>query len=84
MLPITATKGRLNSGLQGAYFRSVDRMDLILYWFSCILAALIFVADAFEWYAEPRHQESGLIVLTGLAVAAVIVWLVGRACRKAR
>jgi hypothetical protein len=56
----------------------------ILYWFSCILAALIFVADAFDWFEEPRHRQGGVIVLTGLAVAAVIVWLIGRACRQPR
>jgi hypothetical protein len=55
-----------------------------IYWFSCVSAALILVADAFEWYAEPRHRQGGLIVLTGLAVAAVIVWLIGRSYREAR
>ena len=49
------------------------RRHLILYWLSSILAALIFVAGAFEWYGEPRHRQSGFIVLTALAVAAVVV-----------
>jgi hypothetical protein len=41
-------------------------------------------AEAFEWYAEPRHRQGDMIVLTGLAVAAVIVWLIGRTFREAR
>jgi hypothetical protein len=55
-----------------------------VYWFSCVSATLILAADAFEWSAEPRHRQGGMIVLTGLAVAAVIIWLIGRAFREAR
>jgi hypothetical protein len=45
------------------------------------LAALIFVADAFEWYDQPRHRHGAIIILTGLAVAAVIIWLIGRSLK---
>ena len=55
-----------------------------VYRLSCVLAVLILLADAFEWYAEPRHGQVGWIVLTGLAVAAVMIWLIGRAFREAR
>jgi hypothetical protein len=55
-----------------------------VYRFSCVSAAIILAADAFEWYAEPRHGHGGMIVLTGLAIAAVIVWLIGRAFREVR
>ena len=56
----------------------------VVYGLSCVSAALILLADAFECYAEPRHRQGGMIVLTGLAVAAVIVWLIGRSFREAR
>jgi hypothetical protein len=52
-----------------------------MYRFSCVSAALILAIAAIEWYAEPRHGNGGMIVLTGLAVAAGVVWLIGRACR---
>ena len=55
-----------------------------LYRFSCVSAALILVAEALEWYVEPGHRQGGFIVLTGLALAAVALWLIGRAFREVR
>jgi hypothetical protein len=59
-------------------------MGNAMYRFSCVSAALLLAIAAIEWSVEPRHRQGGMIILTGLAVAAVVVWLVGRACREAR
>jgi hypothetical protein len=53
------------------------RLGDVLYWTGCLLAALLLVA-AGAYYKVEDIKTAELIFLIGFAV---IVWLIGRACR---
>lgn len=54
------------------------RLGNVLYWLGCIVAGLIIVADGWDYYMEGT-QDKGAYVF--IAVIALVVWVVGRACR---
>jgi hypothetical protein len=53
------------------------RLGDVLYWTGCLLTALLLVA-AGAYYKVEDIKTAELIFLIGFAV---IVWLIGRACR---
>jgi hypothetical protein len=53
------------------------RLGEVLYWAGCLLAALL-VAAAIAYYNFEDIKLVELLILIGLAV---IVWMIGRACR---
>lgn len=57
------------------------RLGHVLYWVGCIFAALTIGAGALVWVAEGRVRSDGATVLAGFAVCAVVIWLIGMACR---
>jgi hypothetical protein len=52
------------------------RLGHVLYWIGCIVAVVVLLAGAAAWLAPgpPAFMVLG-------AIAAVIAWLIGRACR---
>jgi hypothetical protein len=57
------------------------RLGDVLYWLGCILAGLTVAAGAFLWFAEGHARKDGIAVVAGFLVFALILWLIGRACR---
>jgi hypothetical protein len=57
------------------------RLGNVIYWLGCVIAALILAADAAEWFGEAQYRSDGLPVVLVIAVAAAIVWVIGRAFR---
>ena len=53
------------------------RLGDVLYWVGCLLAVLL-VAAAIAYYNFEDIKLVELLILIGLAV---IVWMIGRACR---
>ena len=53
------------------------RLGDVLYWAGCLLAVLL-VAAAIAYYNFEDIKLFELLILIGLAV---IVWMIGRACR---
>lgn len=54
------------------------RLGDVLYWAFAALAALLVGLGGFLAFAEPRNAAA---LFSICAVAAVAVWLTGRACR---
>jgi hypothetical protein len=57
------------------------RLGNVLYWFGCIVAAVLLAAGAAEWFGEAQYRKDGYGIVVGFAVAALIIWLIGRAFR---
>ena len=57
------------------------RLGNLLYWFGCIVAAVIIATGAAVWFGEAQYRKDGYGIVIGSAVAALIVWLIGRAFR---
>jgi hypothetical protein len=57
------------------------RLGNIIYWLGCIVAALVIAAGTAEWFSEAQYRTRGYGIVIGFAVAALIVWLIGRAFR---
>jgi hypothetical protein len=54
------------------------RLSEVLYWAGCLLAVLL-VAAAIAYYNFGDINRDELLIVNSLAV---IVWLIGRACRN--
>ena len=52
----------------------IARLGNVLYWAACGIAALSGALGAFEFFV---HKDAAAMI--GLALFAIIVWLVGRA-----
>jgi hypothetical protein len=57
------------------------RLGNVLYWFGCIVAAVIIAAGAAAWFGEAQYRKDGYGIVIGFAVGALIIWLIGRAFR---
>jgi hypothetical protein len=61
------------------------RLGNVLYWLGCIVAALVFVSgEAFMSIIadSPRTTLFDYVVIFGVVgIIAIIIWLIGRACR---
>jgi len=57
------------------------RLGNVLYWLGCILAAVLITGGIALWIGEGQSSPNGYYILSGFAVVALVVWLIGRACR---
>jgi hypothetical protein len=58
------------------------RLGNVLYWIGCIVAALILLYDGVLLsLEEPTQLARDFSVFVFIAIAALVVWLIGRACR---
>jgi hypothetical protein len=57
------------------------RLGNVLYWLGCIVAAVIIAAGVAEWFGEAQYRTDGYGIVIGFAVAALVIWLIGRAFR---
>ena len=58
------------------------RLGHVLYWLSCIIAVLLLALAAYGWFQDtPAQRPLDESVYIFLAIAAFVVWLIGRACR---
>ena len=56
------------------------RMGRVLYWVGCVIAILLVLLSIF--FALLAETTSGVVgALTGFIPYAVVVWIIGRACR---
>jgi hypothetical protein len=56
------------------------RIGNVLYWLGCIVAGLSVLVGVAA-YVEEHNKSGGLFVTGFFIVVALVVWLVGRACR---
>lgn len=56
----------------------IERLGQVLYWTGCVFAALIFVGGALVARTETYNPWGVFFVF---AVAAVVVWVIGRGVR---
>jgi len=57
------------------------RLGNVFYWLGCGIAALIFAGGVAEWFGEAQYRADGRQVIIFFAVAAFVIWLIGRALR---
>jgi hypothetical protein len=57
-----------------------ERLGHVLYWAGCVLAALAIGVGAFLSFAMVQRSDS-IFVLVVATVVAILIWLLGRACR---
>lgn len=54
------------------------RLGNVLYWLGCGLAAVVFITFMSEAFSGTRFQYEAAIAAVGFAL---VIWLIGRACR---
>jgi hypothetical protein len=57
------------------------RLGNVLYWLGCIVAVAVLSLDVALWIGESDRRSSEIGLFVFVAVVAVAIWLIGRACR---
>ena len=55
------------------------RIGNVLYWLGCILATLMLAFSVLDWLSTDRPIDH--IEFLRFSLAALLIWLIGRACR---